>query len=289
MLSLMRQMTLQGYPWESTIRGLVVSISIAVLFGLVVSGFSILPMLQGKAAWQVILASPQSTVDLLLGYSLKVLGFASAFVAGPLIVVVSCVCVWLLWLSTHLHEYDLVCYAAALHCSMLEDDASAPDPVPLLEQVEEAITVRLRLASESWVGSISRVAGSAAVVCLLHICYFFTVDPAALSSGTMLQLIFWAATSFAIPFILVMPMANVAETFQWDVIKVLNTPLMVQRSQKYFGQQFLEHITTVDWGFRRWGRVISPKLVYESMAAICATVGAAVAQSVIRYLTQAES
>merc|ERR1711879_247066 len=57
------------------------------------------------------------------------------------------------------------------------------------------------------------------------------------------------------------PLAFVAETFQYDVLRALNTPLILNRAQKFFGQQFLNHLHTLDWGLRFGGQVLNTRIV----------------------------
>ena len=46
------------------------------------------------------------------------------------------------------------------------------------------------------------------------------------------------------------PLAHVAEIFEHDVVRALNSPVVVQRAQKYFGQQLRAHLRTLKRGFR---------------------------------------
>merc|ERR1719291_355634 len=63
--------------------------------------------------------------------------------------------------------------------------------------------------------------------------------------------------------ILLSQMAAVAETFHYDVLRALNNPSMLKEAQKYFGQQLLSHLNTLEWGFRVGGIVICPRLVSQ--------------------------
>jgi len=75
----------------------------------------------------------------------------------------------------------------------------------------------------------------------------------------------------ALIIIMLAPMAAVAETFEYDVLRALNNPSMLKGAQKYLGQQLLPHLTTLEWGFRVGGIVINPRLV--SQVAVTLIVG----------------
>ena len=53
--------------------------------------------------------------------------------------------------------------------------------------------------------------------------------------------------------VLGLPLANVAETCEHDVVRAPNSPVVVQRAQKHFGQQLLAHPRTLKGGFRMGG------------------------------------
>merc|ERR1711972_361110 len=54
-----------------------------------------------------------------------------------------------------------------------------------------------------------------------------------------------------------LPIASVAETFEHDVLRSLNNPVVVRNAQKHFGQQMLGHLHTLEWGFRVGGSVVN--------------------------------
>merc|ERR1712187_285650 len=75
------------------------------------------------------------------------------------------------------------------------------------------------------------------------------------------------------------PVAAVAETFEYDVLRALNNPLVVNRAQRHFGQQLLSHLRTLDWGFRFGGTVINAKLVMNVVMALTITMVTTVSQA----------
>merc|ERR1711972_1034969 len=58
-----------------------------------------------------------------------------------------------------------------------------------------------------------------------------------------------------------LPIATVAEVFEYDVLHALNNPSVVQMSQRYFGHQFLDHLHTLSWGFMFGQTVINLRLI----------------------------
>merc|ERR1712039_769635 len=57
------------------------------------------------------------------------------------------------------------------------------------------------------------------------------------------------------------PLAVVTETFEYDVLRALNNPFILNRAQKYIGQQLLSHLNGLQWGFRFCGTTITAKFV----------------------------
>merc|ERR1711920_1220118 len=77
------------------------------------------------------------------------------------------------------------------------------------------------------------------------------------------------------------PLARVAETFEYEVYRALNNPVVMRESQRHFGQQFLTHLRTLDWGFRFGGTVISVKIVMHITVAMVVTVFTTVGQAML--------
>merc|ERR1712187_82551 len=77
------------------------------------------------------------------------------------------------------------------------------------------------------------------------------------------------------------PLAQVAETFEYDVLRGLNNPATLNKAQKHFGQQLLPHLTTLEWGFRIGGVVIKMKLLMGVCSAIGITVITTVSRAVM--------
>ena len=87
--------------------------------------------------------------------------------------------------------------------------------------------------------------------------------------------------------VLATPVAHVAEVFEYDVLRALNTPLVVKRAQAHFGQQLLAHLHTLDWGFRINGTVIHMRLVMGVGVAALMAVVASISQSLSQFFVPA--
>merc|ERR1712232_466891 len=57
------------------------------------------------------------------------------------------------------------------------------------------------------------------------------------------------------------PLARLAETFEYDVLRRLNKPNALRGAMAYVGPQFLPHMHHLEWGFRYLGNVINFKTV----------------------------
>merc|ERR1711990_633838 len=79
--------------------------------------------------------------------------------------------------------------------------------------------------------------------------------------------------------ILAAPIAAVSETFEYDVLRALNDPLVMNRAQRYFGQQMLTHVRTLDWGFRVGGTVINVRLIMNIVTAMAITLVTTLSQA----------
>merc|ERR1711920_427826 len=87
--------------------------------------------------------------------------------------------------------------------------------------------------------------------------------------------------SSSLVLVLSAPLAIVAETFEYDVLRALNNPSVLKHAQQHFGQQLLAHLRTLDWGFRVGGTVINNKMVVNVATALVITSVTAVSQSFI--------
>merc|ERR1712110_1335406 len=67
------------------------------------------------------------------------------------------------------------------------------------------------------------------------------------------------------------PLASVAETFEYDVLRWLNNVSVLHHARKYIGDQTLPHLHALDWGFRFAGSVISSRTIGGIMMGMGAT------------------
>merc|ERR1711920_1118392 len=86
------------------------------------------------------------------------------------------------------------------------------------------------------------------------------------SLGVLLIVLFFMA------FCLTYPLALVAETIEYDVLRALNTPTILRQAQNHIGQQMLPHLINLEWGFRFGGCVINTKIVMHIACALAITL-----------------
>merc|ERR1712196_295393 len=108
------------------------------------------------------------------------------------------------------------------------------------------VTTRLRTASSTWV--------RAAVCAILVGCAEILIIGSDLLTwqegvtNDLLARILLIVVAFLGVCVLGVPLARVAEVFEYDVLRALNTPLVVKHAQRHFGQQLLAHLHTLEWG-----------------------------------------
>merc|ERR1719433_1177194 len=84
--------------------------------------------------------------------------------------------------------------------------------------------------------------------------------------------------------VLANPLASVAETFEYDVLRTLNNSRIMNRAQLFFGQQLLPHLHTLDWGFRISGTVINTKLAGQIVVGLSVGIIGTVTSAVFRIV-----
>merc|ERR1712008_354225 len=191
------------------------------------------------------------------------------------VMVMTSLCFHVFMLSK-LHAYELLCYARAT-AELLE---SSEAPLPFLNEVEALIGARFRRASQTWAAATVRCI---AVACL--ICVFLMLQIVAGRSSGMDALWCFAAAAMYLTLVVLlgMPLARVAEVFEYDVLRALNTPLVINHSQKHLGQQLLSHLSTLGWGFRIGGTVVNMRLV-SSIVMVALTSSVAIASKKVADL-----
>merc|ERR1711972_1276876 len=107
----------------------------------------------------------------------------------------------------------------------------------------------------------------AALMFLMFCCILVLIIVTYLLSGggKSAQDLMWATIALSllagISVAMGLPIATVAEVFEYDVLHALNNPLVVQMSQRYFGHQFLAHLHTLSWGFMFGQTIINLRLI----------------------------
>merc|ERR1711879_310579 len=81
--------------------------------------------------------------------------------------------------------------------------------------------------------------------------------------------------------VILFAMAFVAETFEYDVLRALNTPFLLKQAQMYFGQQLLPHLNILEWGFRFGGSVLSARNVTNIVTGLFVGLVASVSQALL--------
>jgi hypothetical protein len=184
----------------------------------------------------------------------------------------------LVFLASKLHEHDLMCYAGAMVKAMPSADSSLV--TRSLKKLEFTVSARLRYASTTWVRfTVLEIILSgmwALAACARLLMAHEQVSTRSTYGWIMILVV---ASSFVL--VLSAPLAAVAETFEYDVLKSLNNPSVLKHAQQHFGQQLLAHLRTLDWGFRVGGTVISNRMVVNVATVLVITSVTAVSQSFI--------
>merc|ERR1712194_765772 len=138
--------------------------------------------------------------------------------------------VWLVSLAAMLHQHDLFCYAGAMKRALEEPDAKF-DIIPALKRLEVRVTARLRKANAEWVRVVVYVLVNLFLLVLAVCMSLLTAYglPKLLAFGLI------ASLGLAMLFCMAAPLASVAETFEYDVVRALNNPLLLTNARRYFG------------------------------------------------------
>ncbi|CAK0895820.1 unnamed protein product [Prorocentrum cordatum] len=181
----------------------------------------------------------------------------------------------LVFVASKLHEHDLMRYAGAVVKAMPRSDSDVI--VPSLRKLEFTVSARLRYASTTWVRFTVLEILLFGILALVACTRLLLSETTSFTSGWSMILIL--ASSLVV--VLSAPLASVAETFEYDVLRALNNPSVLKQAQQHFGQQLLAHLQTLDWGFRVGGTVINNKMVVQVATALVITSVTAVSQSFI--------
>lgn len=189
-------------------------------------------------------------------------------VSRPCIIVVGAVgsaipC--MIYLAAKMHRHDLLGYAGFI-VKMLEENGPDFDPVPSMRKLEHTLTARLRQASKGWVRCTCLNTLVLFVFVILQIMKSFSKGD---ENHILLYDMVFSLTFLSVVIVYILYcLAMVADTYEHDVLVALNTPVVLSRVQRHFGQQFLPHLRTLNWGFRCGGTVICPELVGKMVMAL---------------------
>lgn len=164
---------------------------------------------------------------------------------------------WLSIFAGKLHRFDLRKYSRTL-AAAVEATGTHDDILHVLKKYEATVTRRLRLASRAWVRyEVLIVALNSGVG--LCVCMAVFLQESVDIFGAAVLFLGILSSNVQVCYSLTL----VADTFEYDVLKDLNNPVVMNRVQKYMGQQFLHHIKTLDWGFRFGGTVLNTRLAMQ--------------------------
>lgn len=187
---------------------------------------------------------------------------------------------WMINFISQLHRHDLLNYAHAMTEALEVEDPNF-NPMPHLKELETLVTTRLRHASSTWV----KVAVELLFICVLA---FLLLVPALLN-GDFSELLHMLShgvnmlVAVAGAVFIGWPLASVAETFEYDVVRYLNNPVVLSRAIKHLGNQTLSHLQFLEWGFRYSGCVINSRYVLTIMFGLLATLVGSVGQAMFKF------
>merc|ERR1712062_351601 len=78
----------------------------------------------------------------------------------------------------------------------------------------------------------------------------------------LLLIVFFGAAAIALP------LSSVAESFEYDMRRSLNNPLLLNRSRRFIGDQMLTYLGSLDWGFRFGGNTINARMTTGVLVAM---------------------
>merc|ERR1711879_671623 len=135
-----------------------------------------------------------------------------------------------------LHRYDLLNFADTM-ASAFEVDEPDFDPIPILRDLEILVTARLRHASSTWVQKSIELIAWAGIS--------FSVTATALIFGRsssveeVMSYSYGMVISLGVCGFAGWPLASVAETFEYDVLRWLNNVSVLNHAMKRLGPQTL--------------------------------------------------
>eukprot|EP00929_Paragymnodinium_shiwhaense_P014618 TRINITY_DN12254_c0_g1_i1.p1 TRINITY_DN12254_c0_g1~~TRINITY_DN12254_c0_g1_i1.p1 ORF type:complete len:600 (-),score=48.44 TRINITY_DN12254_c0_g1_i1:12-1811(-) len=167
---------------------------------------------------------------------------------------------WLLHALCAFHTHEMVWYSGILAKSLDSDDDGL---VHMLTQAERMVTARLHSASTSWVSAalvFFFAGGLWLVTALIYI--FFGLQALGIRIASAIVVYGCILVAGILPF------AKVAEAYEHEVFRRMNLTEYCKKAQPYYGQQFLMHLRSLDWGFRIGGSTINMNFFTRLVTAI---------------------
>ena len=106
-----------------------------------------------------------------------------------------------------------------------------------------------------------------------------SIAPQFMLRTTLVMICAVATISF-----LTLPLAYVAERFEYDALREINTPLVIHRSQRWYGQLLLSHVKLLEWGFRIGGVTVNLRMGMQVIAGLALTALATLSQQILARL-----
>merc|ERR1712150_113560 len=267
------QMSLQGFNWAS----LKLSVCVFAVSGTLIVVFNwvshILTLRSETNLWsQCAKTAPVMSKLLLTSHIWFFYGFGLA-------IMFSTSTAFHVFMLSKLHAHDLRCYSGAV----AETLEHSEEPLPFMKELEDAIGDRFHRASQTWVVATVRcmiVLGLSFIFLLLQLF-------AMLSSSNYNIFMLVVATGSCLLGVVLLgaPMASVSETFEHDVLRGLNTPLVLKHAQTHLGEQLPSHLRNLQWGFRVGGTDINMRLLSSVIMTALTSIVAITSQAVANQLS----
>jgi hypothetical protein len=250
-MSLAHQLSKRGFVWNQiqwSVRFVCAS-AFCLTSGICFTYFY--DLVYGASLWQAAPESQTGAVDLALSWivAISYFGLPVWFFCSMLVLLMI---PWFVYLLAKLHQHELLGYQKAVTFIL---DGRAVRDLEALTLIELTITKRFSHASKSivkWVVFLIY----ATLTYIMVLCVYLIATPyhndLAYLTRSVISLLWMSGLITSLS----APLALVRETFEHDVVRLLNAPDVLRRWQKFFGQQYLAHLNALDWGFRFGGRVI---------------------------------
>eukprot|EP00929_Paragymnodinium_shiwhaense_P014620 TRINITY_DN12254_c0_g3_i1.p1 TRINITY_DN12254_c0_g3~~TRINITY_DN12254_c0_g3_i1.p1 ORF type:complete len:608 (-),score=63.36 TRINITY_DN12254_c0_g3_i1:81-1904(-) len=245
-MNMIFEMTRRGFSWKSHRRRARIYLVLAALYTTYdVSSTSLEYFVRGGTECQMLASSSEDylfaelcVVIFPLATFIKIQTYFAVFAA-----------MWLLPTLCAFHTHEMVWYSGILASSL---DSVDDGLIYVLTQAEKLVTARLRSASTSWVSAAFAFFLAGGLWIATAMVYVF------LGLQTLNVRLAFAIVVYGVILVVgILPFAQVAEAYEHEVFRRMNLTEYCKKAQPYYGQQFLMHLRTLDWGFRVGGVTIN--------------------------------